>query len=53
MYKDVELDIGDPIIFRAAKAGEICERFNEIVCISHGEVVERHLTYRGAGKCFL
>ena len=53
MFKNAELTIGNPIVFRAAKAGEICERFNEIVCVANGEVVDRYLTYRGEGKCFL
>jgi len=47
------LHIGDPIIFRASKAGEICERFTEIGCYSAGKLVERYETYRGDGVCFL
>jgi D-serine deaminase-like pyridoxal phosphate-dependent protein len=52
-YEKETLEIGDAIIFRAAKAGEICERFNEIVCIADGRIVDRYPTYRGEGKCFL
>ncbi len=52
-YEKETLEIGDAIIFRAAKAGEICERFNEMICISDGKIVDRFLTYRGEGKCFL
>lgn len=52
-YKNESLEIGDAIIFRAAKAGEICERFNEILCISNQKVVDRFLTYRGEGRGFL
>ncbi|MFB6465581.1 amino acid deaminase/aldolase [Cytobacillus sp. Hz8] len=47
------LEIGDAIIFRAAKAGEICERFNEIICFSDGQIVQSYPTYRGEGGCFL
>jgi D-serine deaminase-like pyridoxal phosphate-dependent protein len=47
------LQVGDPIIFRAAKAGEICERFDEIICVSKGKIVDRWKTYRGEGGCFL
>jgi len=47
------LEIGDAVVFRAAKAGEICERFNEIICVEQGKIVDRYLTYRGEGKCFL
>ncbi len=52
-YERETLEIGDPIIFRAAKAGEICERFDEILCVDQQQVVDRYLTYRGEGKCFL
>lgn len=44
---------GDPVLFRHCKAGELCERFNELVLIKHGEVVDRCLTYRGQGKSFI
>ncbi len=44
---------GDPVIFRHAKAGELMERFNEVLLIREGKVVERVPTYRGLGKCFL
>ncbi|NBJ70247.1 MULTISPECIES: alanine racemase [Clostridia] len=46
------MDIGDVVVFRAAKAGEICERFNEIICVSQGKVVDCFPTYRGEGVCF-
>nr|WP_212921812.1 amino acid deaminase/aldolase [Ornithinibacillus bavariensis] len=52
-FKDEKLEIGDPIVFRAAKAGEICERFNEIICFENQEIVEHYPTYRGEGRCFL
>lgn len=52
-YEKENLQIGDSIIFRTAKAGEICERFNEIVCFSKEEIVALYQTYRGEGVCFL
>ena len=52
-YDKGNMQIGDAIIFRAAKAGEICERFNEMICFSNQQVVDQFLTYRGEGKCFL
>lgn len=52
-YENETLEIGDAIIFRAAKAAEICERFQEIVCISDQQVVDRYKTYRGEGVCFI
>lgn len=44
---------GDPIIWRHAKAGELMERFNEVLIIRNGEIISRVPTYRGLGKCFL
>lgn len=52
-FEQDTLEIGDAIIFRAAKAGEICERFNEIICFSNQEIVNHFKTYRGEGVCFL
>ncbi|BAC13666.1 hypothetical conserved protein [Oceanobacillus iheyensis HTE831] len=47
------LSIGNAVIFRAAKAGEICERFSEILVIDNGKWVQTYPTYRGGGECFL
>lgn len=52
-FENEKLEIGDPILFRAAKAGEICERFNEIICVSNNQIVDHYQTYRGEGVCFL
>lgn len=53
-YKgNTTLRIGDPIFFRHSKAGELCERFNELQLLKDGKVVGQTPTYRGAGKCFL
>jgi D-serine deaminase-like pyridoxal phosphate-dependent protein len=48
----IELKIGDPLLFRHAKAGEFCERFNELLLIEDGRIADRVATYRGDGKCF-
>jgi len=48
----VALKIGDPLLFRHAKAGELCERFNELLLIEGGRVVDIVKTYRGDGQCF-
>jgi D-serine deaminase-like pyridoxal phosphate-dependent protein len=50
--RGVSLDLGDPVIFRHAKAGELCERFDEILLVQDGAIVDRVPTYRGQGKCF-
>jgi D-serine deaminase-like pyridoxal phosphate-dependent protein len=38
---------------RHSKAGELCERFNHLVLLEDGEVVDEVTTYRGDGQCFL
>jgi D-serine deaminase-like pyridoxal phosphate-dependent protein len=50
--RGVTLAPGDPLLFRHAKAGELCERFNELLLIEGGRVVDRVATYRGDGQCF-
>ena len=53
-YKGVvKLDVGDPIFMRHSKAGELCERFPHLLCVSNGEIVEEVTTYRGDGQCFI
>jgi D-serine deaminase-like pyridoxal phosphate-dependent protein len=46
------LSIGDPVVFRHAKAGELAERFNHYLLLEGGVVVDRVPTYRGEGQCF-
>ena len=45
--------IGDPIVFRHAKAGELAERFNAYLLLRDGAIVAREPTYRGMGHAFL
>jgi len=53
-YSEKEaLAIGEPIFFRHCKAGELCERFNELNFVRKGEIVDIVPTYRGEGKCFV
>lgn len=47
------LDLGDPVFFQHAKAGELCERFNELILIQGGTIIDRVKTYRGEGFAFL
>jgi D-serine deaminase-like pyridoxal phosphate-dependent protein len=47
------LALGDPVFFQHAKAGELCERFNRLLLIRDGRIVERVPTYRGLGYAFL
>ncbi|WP_306438799.1 amino acid deaminase/aldolase [Longirhabdus pacifica] len=50
---EVRLEIGDPIFMRHSKAGELCERFNELYIVENGAIQGTHTTYRGDGKCFI
>lgn len=47
------LELGDPIFFQHAKAGELCERFNELILIQGGRIIDKVKTYRGEGFAFL
>lgn len=47
------LSLGDPIFFQHAKAGELCERFNELYLIEGDRIIDCVPTYRGEGKAFL
>jgi D-serine deaminase-like pyridoxal phosphate-dependent protein len=47
------LRIGDRVIFRHAKAGELCERFNSLHLVLGDEIIDEVPTYRGEGRCFL
>jgi D-serine deaminase-like pyridoxal phosphate-dependent protein len=46
------LKIGDRVWFRHAKAGELCERFNELHLVDGNAVVATVPTYRGEGQAF-
>ncbi len=51
--EQTQLKLGDPVFFRHAKAGELCERFNTLYAVSQGRIVDEYATYRGMGECFL
>jgi D-serine deaminase-like pyridoxal phosphate-dependent protein len=44
---------GDVVFLRHAKAGELCERFNELHLVRGDRVVGTVPTYRGEGEAFL
>ncbi|MFW6719195.1 alanine racemase [Streptomyces sp. MAR4 CNY-716] len=48
-----DLLIGDPVWFRHAKAGELCERFDALHLIEGERATETVPTYRGEGRTFL
>ncbi len=48
-----DLRIGDRVWFRHAKAGELCERFSELLLVEGDAVTKTVPTYRGEGKAFL
>lgn len=47
-----EVEIGDRVWFRHAKAGELCERFAEIHLVDESGTRVTVPTYRGEGQCF-
>jgi D-serine deaminase-like pyridoxal phosphate-dependent protein len=47
------LAIGDPVLCRHAKAGELAERFAEYLVVRGDAIVARVPTLRGLGGCFL
>jgi D-serine deaminase-like pyridoxal phosphate-dependent protein len=47
------LELGHPVIFQHAKAGELCERFSELALVQNGKITRRVPTYRGEGQTFL
>jgi D-serine deaminase-like pyridoxal phosphate-dependent protein len=50
---DTMLELGDPVFFRHAKAGELAEHFKEYLLVRGDRVEARAPTYRGLGECFL
>lgn len=48
-----DLLIGDRVWFRHAKAGELCERFDELLLIEGDRVTATVPTYRGEGRTYL
>jgi D-serine deaminase-like pyridoxal phosphate-dependent protein len=49
----VDLAHGDPVVFRHAKAGELCRTFDALHVVGDGGVERTVPTYRGDGECFL
>lgn len=48
----LSVGIGDHVWLRHAKAGELCEHFNEIITYRNQHPCGTMQTYRGAGQCF-
>ena len=48
-----DLQIGDRVYMRHAKAGELCERFDSLHLVEGDEIVDVVPTYRGEGQTFL
>ncbi|MFI6942458.1 amino acid deaminase/aldolase [Streptomyces sp. NPDC050418] len=47
------LGLGDQVWFRHAKAGELCERVNELHLVEGDRIIDVVPTYRGEGHAFL
>jgi D-serine deaminase-like pyridoxal phosphate-dependent protein len=50
---DADLSVGDPVVMRHGKAGELCRFFEELAVVDGEEVVETWPTYRGEGRCYI
>ena len=48
-----DLQIGDRVYLRHAKAGELCEHFNTLHLLEDGKIIDEVPTYRGEGQAFL
>ena len=46
------ISVGDRVVFRHAKAGEMCERFDQVAMVDAGGHAKLVPTYRGEGKNF-
>jgi D-serine deaminase-like pyridoxal phosphate-dependent protein len=53
VFSSQELDMQKPVFFRYAKAGELCERFNDIQSFRGKSLDAVYKTYRGNGKVFI
>lgn len=50
VYEGVEtLKLGGPVFMRHAKAGELCEHFDELYLVKTGGIIDKVKTYRGVG----
>ena len=47
------LSVGDRVLLRHTKAGELSEHVNEFAIVDGGQITEMMPTYRGEGKAFL
>ncbi|HEY1285071.1 MAG TPA: amino acid deaminase/aldolase [Solirubrobacterales bacterium] len=48
-----DLEIGDRVYLRHAKAGELCERFDVLHLVEGNQIADVVPTYRGEGRAFL
>jgi len=48
-----DLQVGDRVYMRHAKAGELCERFEALHLLEGDEIIDVVPTYRGEGQTFL
>ncbi len=49
---NLTVELGDYVWCRHAKAGELCEHFNQLSVYRDSELTDEWLTYRGDGKAF-
>ena len=49
---DMEVGLGDPLLFRPSKSGEIAEHFQKYLLLRDQRIEKEVLTYRGEGQLF-
>ncbi|MGQ5524443.1 alanine racemase [Chitinimonas sp. PSY-7] len=52
LFGRTDVTVGDTVLFRPAKAGEYLDRFNSVLLLRDGQIVEQVPTYRGMGWQF-
>jgi D-serine deaminase-like pyridoxal phosphate-dependent protein len=50
---EFDLGVGDPVVMRHGKAGELCRFFEELAVVDGDEIAAVHSTYRGDGRCYV
>jgi D-serine deaminase-like pyridoxal phosphate-dependent protein len=50
---DGDLELGDPVVMRHGKAGELCRFFEELAIVDGETVVDTWSTYRGESRCYI
>lgn len=50
--ENIKVELGDVLLFRPAKSGEIAEHFTHYLLLENNQIKQSVKTYRGFGQCF-